>query len=499
MLKLTLIDIPTSREEKFGKAMKFVGSNFPPINLIFLGTVAKELGVDVDIIPEHYSFAEVEKGLHVFKPDIVGITFMSMTYHNLSRLLRIVKSACPSSTVVVGGYHNTIYPEDVLIQNPEVDCGFVGEADRTFADFLRMFMENGNKIPSADVLKSIPGLALRDQSGRAFLSAEGPNIENLDELPFLDFDLLPGYFSIYLPAVNRHFLASPQAMLITTRGCPYACTFCGRQLLGRSIRSHSNQYKIDMIKGLVKDHGVKSILFGDEFMTYNKKETILFCEMLIKEKLNHINWVCSARVNNIDDEFCEALKAAGCIQLSFGLETGSNEILKRLKKNATAEQAAKALKCCRKSGLMSFGNIMLGCPGETEGTLQETYDFVMNNPIDYIVCTFFTPLPGSDILDNGEWKQYGTLTNENNFKDFNLFNGQPFIPFGFTQEELKRWRTKIYRDFYFNPKRILRELRFVTNYNSWKFLFRALRGIDLNDCFFQLGPNKGLGCQYSSS
>ncbi|PKN75750.1 MAG: hypothetical protein CVU52_05890 [Deltaproteobacteria bacterium HGW-Deltaproteobacteria-10] len=468
MARILLIDIPLPNEKKFGKFLSRLGSRFPPLNIILLGTILHQKGHSVDFIFEDDSYDDIRQKLKSFNPHIVGITCMTMSYYYLKDVAEIIRDYNKNIHIIAGGFHPSIFPDDVMRENNEVLAVFIGEADNTLADMVSLLEKEDF---SSEQLKVIPNIVFRAPDGSLHKTDSQPFIDNLDDLPFLDYSLANNYFKRFHPAVNRHFLPLPNAAVYVSRGCPFNCVFCGRSITGSRIRSHSIEYRIDLIKHLKKKYNIGSIVFTDELFTSKKSDILKFCENIRKEGLENILWACGGRVDSLDDEICQSMFAAGCRQITFGLESGSQKILNNLNKKTTVEKARTALRLCRKNNLTVTASVILGSFGETISTMRETYDFIMSNPIDYVGLCFFTPMPGSESYE--VYKNYGELLTTD-FRQFNTFSGLVFIPFGLKKEDIIYWRKKIYRDFYFRPERIYREMRYLNNKASWKYVFKTI-------------------------
>ena len=468
-MRILLCDIPLPSESKFGPFRR-LGSAFPPLNLLYLGTMARKHGHEVRITTDQETADQVADAIRQFRPELIGVTFMTLGVPRLRAFLEMIEQAAPEAVVVTGGYHSSLFPEEILREYPQVRAVFAGEAERTFPQFCDAAATGCLDEKS---LARIPGICFRGLDGGIISTGPAPVIEDLDELPFPEFDLIPGFFERFHPALNRHFLGAPQAFLLTGRGCSFDCRFCGRQVLGRMVRQNSAAYRIELIRWCRETYGIRSIVFGDEILTVNKAKTLEFCEAIQQAGLSKIRWCCSGRANNMDLAFARKLRAAGCVQIGYGCETGSQEILDLLNKRITVERMEQAIRDAHRGGLQIFGNFMLGCPGETPDTLEMTRRFIQRNPLDYVVLCYFTPLPGSYFWDERRYQEYGVL-NTDDLTQFNLFAGMPFVPHGCTAEQIRHARSRIYREFYLRPGRILGEWKNLFNVNSWRFVGRAI-------------------------
>jgi len=467
MARVLLLDLPVSSLEKFGNLSKFA-SKFPPLNLILLGTLVKKRGHSVKISCDDQTYDDIHTTLVDFKPSIVGITCATMLYPYLAKCIEFIKDFDKEIIVVLGGVHPSLFPEDVMEDNPDVFASFIGEADNTFPDFVDIVSENPDDI---NKIKTIPNIIFRTNSGELITTDSSPGKIEMDDLPFLDYGLIPDIFTRFYPAFYRHFLPSPNILVTVTRGCPFKCVFCCRKITGSKIRYNSLDYRINLLKHLKNNHGIKGVIYGDELLTFKKNDMAEFSERILAEGLDDIKWICASRVDTIDEKIAELMYKAGCRQVAFGIETGSEQILDLLKKGASVDKAYQALSACRKNKIITYSGFILGCFGETHETMKATHNFIMTSGIDYIGVTNFTPMPGSESFET--WKEYGTLRTDD-LRDYNTFSGVPFLPHGLTKEDIEYWRNKIYKDFYYRPAFFLKHYKFMFNKYSWKYLAGVL-------------------------
>lgn len=471
-MDILLCDIPMSPEAKFGR-FRHLGSASPPYNILLLGTILRLRGHNVRLTTEDQSLEEVAGLAREFNPQVIGATFMTMGYPRLKAFTQTMKRAAPKALLIAGGYHASIYPESVLGAHPLLTAVFKGESEVSLPKFLDV-TEGGAFAPSD--LREVPGIAFRDEAGAIEATLPAPLIEDLDTLPFPDYDLIPDFFERFRPAVTRHYFRTPQAYFLTGRGCPYSCHFCGRLILGRKIRQNSPDYTVALIQHARQRHHIRSMLFADEFFTVNKKTMRALTTLLHKHDLNTIDWSCNGRVNVMDEDYARMLSQAGCRQIGFGIESGSQKVLDLLNKNDTVEAQAKALQAAVTGGIEAYGSFIIGSPGETRETLEETRRFVLDAPLAYISTCFFTPLPGSYYWNPEAYAPYGTLIDDN-LENYNTFSGIPFLPHGLGRNDLLTFQRRLYRDFYLRPSRLLAEFRHIANPTSWRYAIRIAQGL----------------------
>lgn len=472
-MRILLLDSPISSDKKFGKQVLF-GSNSPPYNILVLGTILKHRGHEVRLMDSDTAMDALRTELEGWKPALVGVSFMSLGVAALPHVDSLIAQVAPGATFIAGGYHASLFPEEAFELAPNLKAVFLGEAEVSLPLFVASLATG---LMTEEVLSAIPGICYRAGDGSMKRTSPVSLVEDLDQLPFPDFSLLSDYFHRYYSSINTHYLGFPQAFLMTSRGCPFHCRFCGRKILGQKVRVHGNQYILELIDRCVQEHNIRSIIFGDEFLTAKREKSMEFLEALAARNYKGLRWRCSGRVNNIDMELARAMYAAGCRQICLGIESGSDTILRILDKRATVEQNAHAVKVLHEAGLETYGSLILGSPGETEETLRETMDFVLRYPLTYIGACYFSPMPGSHFYDNmDELRERGTIM-QGDLNACNGFDELPFVPHDLTADRLREFRAELYRAFYFRFGRVVHEMKYAINPNSWRRFFRILWGM----------------------
>jgi anaerobic magnesium-protoporphyrin IX monomethyl ester cyclase len=217
-------------------------------------------------------------------------------------------------------------------------------------------------------------------------------------------------------------------------------------VFGTACHSFSADYVISMMRDLYDNYGIRHICFEDDtFVTFKKRLTEI-CNRLIELKLD-LSWSCLGRVNHVNSESLALMKRAGCWQISFGIESGSQEILKTIHKNVTLEQIRSAVTMCSEAGILSKGFFIVGHPCETKETLAQTLEFALQLPLDDISVTMLTPFPGTEIYERAA--EFGTF--DGNWSKMNLLNAV-FVPLGLTREDLENYQRIILRNFYLRPR-----------------------------------------------
>jgi magnesium-protoporphyrin IX monomethyl ester (oxidative) cyclase len=262
--------------------------------------------------------------------------------------------------------------------------------------------------------ENIRGLAWRDGT-KAVENPHRPHIPDLDSLPFPAYEKLEGFPGQYnLPLFS--YVRSPGATMVTSRGCPYQCSYCDRSVFKRGYRYNSAEYIYEHMKHLREKFGVRHINIYDDLFTANRARISKLCRLLIQKPLGQ-QFNCAVRVGHADDELLEMLKRAGALMVSLGIESGAPELLEVHKPGVYIDQVRKTVKRIREKGLRAKGLFMMGLPGETKETIEKTSDFAMSLELDDMNMSKFTPFPGAPVwktifeqgrLDN-DWRKMNCL------------------------------------------------------------------------------------------
>lgn len=328
-----------------------------------------------------------------FAPDVIGTTAVTMNYKKAARILQTAKQINPEIITLFGGPHVSFDIENTLNNYPEVDIILRGEAETTLLEL----------VPSINDKKKWPdikGLAFRSGS-EIIITEERGFIQNLDSLPVPSRHLLP---------MSRYQALGYPVSIITSRGCPNKCIFClGRKMVGFKVRHRSPELVVDEIEDILS-YGFEIINIADDLFTANKSRVRKFCNEIEKRGLK-FRWSVFARVNTVDEEILALMKKAGCHSISFGIESGNPEMLKRVKKNITLDQARNAVKACRKTGIASHASFMAGLPGETPETLIDSEKFSKELGIEY-GYHFLSPFPGTNVREQNDQYDLEILTDD---------------------------------------------------------------------------------------
>lgn len=389
-------------------------SPYPPLGLMYVASYLEKQGIEnkiVDIKVDPYrnlsesrriaAEERILKEVEAMVPALVGITCLVTEVGEVINLSKRIKERISGVTILVGGIHPTMYPLDLLFSGSPVDYVVVGEGEETAAELVQAII-NGN------CTYDVRGIALFD-GVKVYRTPLRPVIENLDEIPFPSYEKInTGYY--FWPNIYgiRNMLLST-AFVLTSRGCPYRCSFCVNKniqsIMGsrKAIRSRSVSNVVDEIEYLVSEYGVDGVYIYDDTFCIDKQYTFNFCHELLRRKLKLI-WAAETRVNLISEEMIRTMRDSRCVQLDFGLESGSAEVLKRLRKGITLDQVREAFALCHQLGVRCMANFMFNTLGETEDDLEKTLALAREIRADYYNFSLMTPFPGTDIYEQIEPK-----------------------------------------------------------------------------------------------
>jgi len=279
---------------------------------------------------------------------------------------------------------------------------------------------------------------------------------DLDSLPFPARDFLP--MKKYNVQVHLSSVKGVKATMISSRGCPSHCTFCAIHLtMGRKHRVRGVESVVDEMEHLVDRYKAQYIQFYDDTFTINYKRTVAICNLIIERKLK-VKWFAHARVNTVDENLLRLMKRAGCAHVSFGIESGNQTILNNIKKGTTLEQARKAVKTCQRVGIKTLTTFMIGNPGETPETIDDTIDFALEINPDVAVFSILAPLPGTEVYSKYRGVLFDTSLNWEDYKTLATSNKLALQSKTLTNEMLIKSLHTAWKRFYLRPGYVLRQL-----------------------------------------
>ena len=441
------------------------GGKAAPLNLTYLASYLRNIKPEIDISildceGLRLKFDDIEKRIKELCPDIIGITLPTPAFLQGLEVSKIAKRLNSKVKIVVGGPHPTAFPVETLSE-PTIDVSVYGEGEITFGEIIKAFESNGS-------LNKIKGIAYKYNNIQ--LNPPRPLIDDLDTIPFPARDLLP--LNIYFPPPTKRESNKRSANMVTSRGCPYECTYCmARIIWNKRVRFRSVKNVVDEIEECVKKYGLGEFNFHDELFILKRDRTIEICKEILRRKLD-IAWVCMVRVDYVWEDVLREMKKAGCKKIMFGFESGSQEILDIMKKRTTIKQALDAVRLVKKVGIKTAGNFMFGNIGETEGTIQESIKLAKMLNTDTVAFFIASPYPGTEFYKIA--KEKGYLRKDLEWKDFTLVAEHAKPPLnlpGLDSKKIAYWQKRAYKEYYFRINYILQRLLGIRSLIDIKNLF----------------------------
>jgi anaerobic magnesium-protoporphyrin IX monomethyl ester cyclase len=383
---------------------------FPPLGAATLASQLARLGVETKIFDCTFqTFAGIKQALISYRPDIVGLYSMVTLSRNTFQIAEMVKNNLPDSLLVAGGPLPTLYPERF---SATFDVVFRGEADLSFPRFC------SDLSGSTPMRQQVQHLPLETYPG-LFMQMDGLHVDNpvahYREAELATFPL-PDRSSFDHAAYQQVWLeqdGSKTTSILTTLGCPFSCDFCSRPVFGSLFRRRD----LDMVFaeiGQIRRLGYDSLWIADDSLTLDAGYLKEFCQRMAGENMG---WSCLSRVTGINAEIAGLMKKANCKRVYLGLETGNAETLKLMEKRATLEDGIHAVHVFHNTGIQVAAFFIVGYPGETIASIEDTFKFALALPLDSISFNVPFPLPGSKLFErvsevdkNKDWNTENEVT-----------------------------------------------------------------------------------------
>ena len=349
-----------------------------PLGLLYLGAVLEEKGFEVEVFDANFS-VDWKDELKLHEADVYGVNCQSSLLKTVIETANHLKKHFPDSLRIVGGPHATFMPNDLV---PFFDKIVVGEGEKAILEVLE-----GKWIGKL---------------------AHCPPIKDLDSIPF------PARHLISIEKYHRKIDGLRSTGIITARGCPYSCVFCG-DMWGTKARYRSAGNVLAEVEECVNVLDIKAFMFWDDTFTFNTSRLFNILDGL---KRLDVKWRCLTRVDWVDEPTLEIMKNSGCVEILYGIESGSQKILVNIEKGTTVEQNIRAIDSTKKAGIPVMASIIVGCPGETWETIEETIRLLEEHPPDRCHVCMFTPFPGSPVWRHPE--KYGVEILDRDFTKYQM-------------------------------------------------------------------------------
>ncbi|MFP4052826.1 MAG: B12-binding domain-containing radical SAM protein [Phycisphaerae bacterium] len=436
-----------------------VASVMPPLGLAWLAAALRRAGHQVTILDAHaeqLSPAEAARALaRQQPPDLLGLTATTPLIAPAMEIAATLRRQWPATRIVFGGVHPTVLPGEVLACEA-VDAVVRGEGERTLVELA------DGRPP-----ETIDGLSFR-AGGQVVHNPDRELIADLDSLGMPAWDLLPVH--LYRPAAGAA-RRLPAVSVLATRGCPGRCTFCYR-IFGQRLRCRSGQAVAEEVALLQDRYGIREVCFYDDTFTAVRREVRAFCDAVEQMELD-LTWSCFSRVDTFDANLFGRMKAVGCHQVMYGVESGSRAVLESIRKSQDVGQVRDVVRATQKLGLEVRAAFMLGNPGETEQSLRETIRFALELDPDLALFNVATPYPGTEMFAHAE---AGGHLRTRDWRKYDLSMPVMDLPTVPAETVVKYYR-KAHRRFFLRPRYILKRLRRLRGREDFVSALRGLKTV----------------------
>ena len=465
---VVLVNPPVTLEDRYGKDMQQFGAVSEPLGLAYIAGYLEKRNIPVRIIDapaEGWSADMVVADIKTQADSLIGINILTTTFSAVRDLCRRIKSAGLPGRIVLGGPHSTVLPERTLEEIPQADIVCIGEGELTMAAIAA--------CSSDEKLATIEGICYR-RDGQILRNPDRPFIRDLDQIPPPARHLLP--MDKYRLTASRVSGDAFCPTIIVARGCPFKCSYCSRTF-GRTFRAHSIARIIAEIQSLLETYQIQQVNIEADTLTVKKSFLRELCQALIDSGLSRkIRWTCESRVDTVDESLLQLMRRAGCWQISYGVETGSQRLLDLINKGVTLEQVEHAFRLTKRAGITIRGFFMLGLPTETPAESQATIDFAKKIDPLWAQFTITVPYPGTPMFIELERKGQIRTYDWSRYNTWSGWKGEdeiPFVPEGRRIEELAELQKKALRAFYLRPAIVVKFLRTVHSPHDFLKYFRG--------------------------
>lgn len=430
--------------------------NRAPLDLAYMAAVLEKLGIVCrirDYAAEKAGWEDLEADLVSFKPNVLVVSVTTPTIERDLAACRIAKARLSEVLTVAKGAHFTPKDEEIMLRYGGLDCAIRGESEHAIAEIAEL-------KPFKDIL----GLTYRASEGLT-RNADRPyiEVENLDNLPF------PARHLIRNDLYAAPDTGEPLTMINTGRGCPHRCVYCAVTIAsGYKLKMRSPKSIVDELEECVKQYAIRNFFFRADTFTWDEKWTIDVCKEILQRGLR-IRWGSNSRVDTVSEERLKWMKQAGCWIIGFGIESGNQENLNRMKKHSRLDHARQAVRMCRRYGIKTYGLFLIGLPWETRKMVEDTIAFMKELDCSFVDVNIAYPLPGTEYYQMA--REMGLFKEEDlTFGDYS----RPIVrTVELSTQDLVHLRRKAILSFYLRPSYIIRTLAGIRSFRVLKNYIRS--------------------------
>lgn len=454
----------------------------PHLGLAYLGAVSEQRGDEVFLFDADVEDEPVAEAVKRFAPDIIGITANTPQVKQAWRTAQAIKSIRPDIPVVLGGPHVSVLPAESTAR-PEVDIVVRGEGEAVWVrlcEIIERAQQQDPNFGASDLLDpaqghldGLLGITWHTPQGEERHNPDHPAIADLDTLPWPAYHLFKMNRYTNLQPATDHVDGARSFSILTSRGCPYRCTFCSQSIMPIKWRARTPENVLAEWRHLVEELGAQEIGVLDDSANIMVDRLTTLADLLIEQNLSHVPWIFvnGIRANLASRELLGKLKKAGLRRTAFGVESGDPDILLSIDKKIDHDTIRQAFKNAKAVGLETIGFFIIGLPGETEESMERTIRFACE--VDPLIANFsmMTPYPGTQVYEIAR-RQGRILVKD--WEDYVFFDGRARYEMGeMTAEMIERKWKEAYRRFYLRPHRILMTLTRKDFWLNWRRTFRV--------------------------
>lgn len=437
---------PPFDHKLFEEDLDIVSTEFaqpPPLGIMYAAAIAEQHGhecivIDANVKPR-LTKEEVLKKVEEFNPDMLGYLLTVYMFRQTHEWIKYLKDNT-GLPVVVGNICLDYYPNEVM-SHPEIDYGIIGPATKNFPELL-------SRIEKKKSIEDIAGLIFR-KNGQICINPAITLKEDFSILPFPARHLIDNSKYHTIVSKRKNF-----TVMMTSKGCPFTCNFCIVENIPYSYRTP--EATVDEIEHCYRNFNIREIEFFDPLFNCNKDRVIKICKEIIRRKLD-IRWACRARADLMDGEILKWMKSAGCHRIYYGVESGSDVILRKMGKRLSKDKVKEAIYMTKKEGMLTLAFCLIGSTGDTYETVSESINYVCSLPLDYAQFHKCVAKPGTPL-----YEQVKKETGRDYWSEYILGTaGEERLPSPWTtltENEIEELTLKAYHKFYFRPKKLLQLL-----------------------------------------
>ncbi len=424
----------------------------PPMDLAYMAADLEAKDVECRIIDypvEGGGFEAVRRDLTSFQPDYLFVSITSFSFNADMEAARIAKEVVPNVVTVAKGAHFKLHGTEMLRSHPCLDIAITGETELMATALLRPPEELG----------SIPGIAFRGERGLV-QTPPRPPLEKMDLLP------IPARHLVKNELYTLPNTGEPLTVVLASRGCPHQCIFClVPSVSGRKVHARSVGHLMEEIQDCVNNRGIRNILFKADLFTADREWVEELCDAIRKEDLG-LKWICNSRVDTIDPDLAKKMRRAGCWLIAMGIESGNQEMLRKMKKATNLQAAKSGIDACREAGIETFMYFTIGHPWDTRETVLQTLKFARKLDGDWAEFQPCVPFPGTELH---------AIALRDGLMEEGPETGDGVSPLAFSRtyslsrKELNRLRLRGLAMFYLRPRFWFRLFRKYPLSTLWRF------------------------------